>query len=70
MEAGHKPFVELGFMPQALVDEKYLLPKKGNRYNQYKDVGWTCPPKDYEKWGNFGQVLDLPVSSNGMGKKR
>ena len=28
MEAGHKPFVELGFMPQALVDEKYLLPKK------------------------------------------
>ena len=46
MEAGHKPFVELGFMPQTLVDEKYLLPKKGNRYNQYKDVGWTCPPKD------------------------
>ena len=59
MEAGHKPFVELGFMPQALVDEKYLLPKEGNwdRYNQYKDVGWTCPPKDYEKWGNFIKAL-------------
>ena len=59
MEAGHKPFVELGFMPQALVDEKYLLPKEGNwdRYNQYKDVGWTCPPKDCEKGGNFIKAL-------------
>ncbi len=54
MEAGNKPFVELGFMPKALVDDQ--LSDAGERklgYNQYKEVGWTCPPKDYEKWHAF-----------------
>ena len=52
LEAGHKPFMELGFMPMDLVDHSYLQPREGkwNRYNQYKEEGWTCPPKDYSKW--------------------
>ncbi len=55
LETGHKPFVELGFMPMDLVDTNYL---KGSgdswaNYGQYKEVGWTCPPKDYQKWHDF-----------------
>ena len=52
LETGNKPFVELGFMPMDLVDKNYLHPVDGSwqAYNQYKEVGWTCPPKDYDKW--------------------
>lgn len=55
MKTGHKPFVELGFMPLDLMDTNYL---KGSgdawaRYGQYKDTGWSCPPKDYQKWHDF-----------------
>ncbi len=55
LETGNKPFVELGFMPMDLVDKSYLRPVGGNweSYNQYKEVGWTCPPKDYDKWHDF-----------------
>lgn len=56
LETGNKPFVELGFMPMALVDTGYLKTiDKGNweRYGQYKEMGWTCPPKDYNKWHDF-----------------
>lgn len=37
-----KPFVELGFMPLHLADDR------GQR--SYRDGGWACPPKDYNKW--------------------
>ena len=52
LETGNKPFIELGFMPMDLVDTNYLNPVEGSwqAYNQYKEVGWTCPPKDYNKW--------------------
>lgn len=55
IQTGNKPFVELGFMPKDLVDTSYLRPVNGNwdGYNQYKDIGWTCPPKDYDKWHDF-----------------
>ncbi len=42
-----KPFVELGFMPQDLVDTKRYDPEKPQNYRNY---GWACPPKDYQKW--------------------
>ena len=54
LECGVRPYVQLGFMPEALsanpagyprnlpVDQKYT----GNR-------GWSFPPKDYVKWGNL-----------------
>ena len=59
LHSGNKPFVELGFMPMDLVDKSYLTPIEGNweLYNQYKEIGWTCPPKDYEKWENFIRAL-------------
>lgn len=55
IQTGNKPFIELGFMPKALVDTNYLNPVNGNwdSYNQYKEIGWTCPPKDYNKWHAF-----------------
>lgn len=55
LRTGHKPFVELGFMPMDLADTNYLRPAAGNweKYGQYKEAGWTCPPKDYDKWHAF-----------------
>ncbi|MCJ7550710.1 MAG: beta-xylosidase [Anaerolineae bacterium] len=46
-----KPFVELGFMPQDLVDTAHYDAAKDNWTAQlYRSVGWACPPKDYGKW--------------------
>lgn len=46
-----KPFVELGFMPRDLVDPKfYNRDTDGWTMQEYKRVGWACPPKDYQKW--------------------
>ena len=55
LSTGNKPFIELGFMPMDLVDTNYLRPAAGNweKYGRYKEVGWTCPPKDYDKWHDF-----------------
>lgn len=55
LKTGNKPFVELGFMPMDLADTNYLRPAAGNweKYGQYKEAGWTCPPKDYDKWHAF-----------------
>ena len=55
LQYGCKPFVELGFMPQDLVDPHYLdkfLKATGfaNDYKSYQQHGWACPPKDYDKW--------------------
>ena len=55
LKAGAKPFVEIGFMPKALSSkpEPYQptwIP--GARNDQYS-IGWTYPPKDYEKWGEL-----------------
>ena len=57
-----KPFVELGFMPMDLVDKSYY--DKGPKltgwqleYNMYKQFGWSCPPKDYNKW--YGLINEL-----------
>jgi xylan 1,4-beta-xylosidase len=46
-----KPFVEIGFMPQDLADpERYDMAKDNWTAQQYRTVGWACPPKDYHKW--------------------
>jgi xylan 1,4-beta-xylosidase len=50
-----RPFVELGFMPEDLVDpERYQA--NGHTRN-YRTYGWACPPKDYQKW--YGLVYQL-----------
>jgi xylan 1,4-beta-xylosidase len=46
-----KPFVEIGFMPQDLVDPAhYDLTQDDWAAQLYRSVGWACPPKDYQKW--------------------
>jgi xylan 1,4-beta-xylosidase len=55
LQAGAKPFVEIGFMPQALSQkpEPYhptWIP--GDRNPNYS-IGWSYPPKDYAKWGEL-----------------
>jgi xylan 1,4-beta-xylosidase len=51
IHAGAKPFVEIGFMPEALsVNPKpyrHTWPKGGI------DTGWAYPPKDYAKWAEL-----------------
>lgn len=63
-----KPFVELGFMPMDLVDFNFLPPVEyeWSRYGQYKESGWSCPPKDYEKWhGLIRNLMEHLVSKYG-----
>jgi xylan 1,4-beta-xylosidase len=55
LKAGAKPFVEIGFMPQALsIKPDPYTPTwtPGGRNDQY-NIGWTYPPKDYDKWGEL-----------------
>jgi xylan 1,4-beta-xylosidase len=55
IEAGAKPFVEIGFMPKALSTnpEPYRPDwSPGSNFNQYY-LGWAYPPKDYSKWGEL-----------------
>lgn len=48
LEIGMKPFVELGFMPQALASgSETIFWWRGN----------VTPPNDYEKWGNLIEKL-------------
>jgi len=53
-QAGVKPLVELGFMPQALSTHpepyRHNFPKEsvGSIY-----TGWAYPPKDYHKWSEL-----------------
>jgi xylan 1,4-beta-xylosidase len=51
MRGGNKPFVEIGFMPEALSVKpepyQHTWPKGP------LDTGWAYPPKSYEKWGEL-----------------
>lgn len=54
LKYGCKPFVELGFMPQDLADPKcYDMSQDTFRLQNYQTYGWSCPPKDYQKWYNL-----------------
>ena len=55
LHAGAKPFVEIGFMPQALSTkpdpyQPTWIP--GGKNEQYS-IGWSYPPRDYAKWGEL-----------------
>jgi xylan 1,4-beta-xylosidase len=55
MDRKMKPFVEIGFMPQALSvkpDPYRHYWKPGDPYNDIY-TGWSYPPKDYSKWGEL-----------------
>jgi xylan 1,4-beta-xylosidase len=55
-----KPYVELGFMPEALSQkpEPYAIPKvTGGPPKDALRGGWTYPPKDYSKWEGLIEAL-------------
>jgi xylan 1,4-beta-xylosidase len=57
LQAGAKPFVEIGFTPQALSskpDPYRPVWSPGARFDQYY-VGWSYPPSDYGKWAELIQ---------------
>lgn len=55
LEAGAKPFVEIGFMPEALSSrpQPYHSAWMAGATNENYYGGWTYPPKDYSKWGEL-----------------
>ena len=55
LQAGGKPFIEIGFMPQALStkpDPYHPTWIPGAKNEQYS-IGWSYPPKDFAKWGEL-----------------
>jgi xylan 1,4-beta-xylosidase len=55
LQAHAKPFVEIGFMPQALSSKPNPYRTRwipGAPNNDYA-AGWAYPPKDYGKWGEL-----------------
>lgn len=51
-DAGARPYVEIGFMPEALSthpDPYQPVWSPGARFDRYY-LGWSYPPKDYGKW--------------------
>ena len=51
MQAGVRPFVEIGFMPEALSSQPE--PYARNWPNTPEGRGWAQPPKDYAKWAEL-----------------
>ena len=49
---GMKPLVEIGFMPEALSSKPQPYRHYWTPDTPYKEIflGWTHPPKDYDKW--------------------
>jgi xylan 1,4-beta-xylosidase len=45
LETGCVPFVEIGFMPEAL-----STAPPGTPYDELRTGGWRYPPKDYRRW--------------------
>ncbi len=54
-DAGAKPFVEIGFMPQALSTKPE--PYQHNWPTTPIDTGWAYPAKDYKKWAELTYQL-------------
>jgi xylan 1,4-beta-xylosidase len=55
LEMGAKPFVEIGFMPEALSTKPQPYRpvwSPGAAFDKYY-VGWAYPPKDFSKWGEL-----------------
>jgi xylan 1,4-beta-xylosidase len=55
LQAGAKPFVEIGFMPQALSShpDPYRPTWIPGAANADYSIGWSYPPKDYGRWGEL-----------------
>ncbi len=55
LQAGAKPLVEIGFMPKALSAKPEPYAPNFRTPADFKNyyLGWSYPPKDYEKWGEL-----------------
>src|SRR5215472_13007458 len=54
-ERGVKPYVEIGFMPQALSTKPEPYQHHWTPKAKYDEIytGWAHPPKDYDKWAEL-----------------
>lgn len=52
---GVRPYVQLGFMPEALSIKPQPYRHHWTPKSKYEEIylGWTHPPKDYAKWGEL-----------------
>src|SRR6185312_7328181 len=50
-----RPYVEIGFMPEALSIHPEPYQHHFTPHARYNDIytGWAYPPKDYDKWGEL-----------------
>ncbi len=55
LERGVKPYVQIGFMPEALSTRPEPYRHHWTPHAKYDEIytGWAYPPKDYEKWGEL-----------------
>ncbi len=53
IHAKAKPFVEIGFMPEALSVKPQPYTRHWSQPNDGQ--GWSYPPKDYDKWGELAR---------------
>jgi xylan 1,4-beta-xylosidase len=55
LEHGVRPYVEIGFMPEALSLKPEPYRHHWTPEAKYDDIytGWSYPPKDYAKWGEL-----------------
>jgi xylan 1,4-beta-xylosidase len=55
LERGVKPYVQIGFMPQALSVKPEPYKHSWTPAAKYDEIytGWAYPPKDYQKWGDL-----------------
>jgi xylan 1,4-beta-xylosidase len=55
LERGVRPYVQIGFMPQALSSKPEPYRHEWRPGLPYERIytGWTYPPKDYDKWGEL-----------------
>ncbi|MEO5716566.1 MAG: beta-xylosidase [Luteolibacter sp.] len=55
LERGVRPYVQLGFMPQAMSTHPEPYRHHWTPEAKYDTIylGWTYPPKDYAKWGEL-----------------
>jgi len=54
-QRGVRPYVEIGFMPEAMSIRPQPYQHQWNPEKNYNNIytGWAFPPKDYEKWGEL-----------------
>ena len=55
LERGVKPYVQIGFMPEAMSTRPEPYRHHWTPQAKYEEIytGWAYPPKDYAKWGEL-----------------